>query len=297
MKRLLINIAFILFGVGSCVITEAQEQERHEISVYTTSGLSSLRYNLNGGVRDNRFGGVAGLSYGFFFNDYWGITTGGEIAFHSTKAKMRPFSGSDFMPDKLLTYYYEVNNYYEKQKLVVVNIPIMIQYQAPLLLDDHDCYAAVGAKIGFPWKLNYKTSGATYTTSAINHNNNSIIESPENEGFGTFAEKHNKHSIDYKTSYVLSAEIGMKWSLSSRFFLYTGIYCDYGLNDIIKAKPDKSFVSYNQQSPSTIYHHSMLESVYEDGQNGKKISFTDKVTPFAVGLKIKFTFMPPAKCY
>ncbi|MDR2915106.1 MAG: outer membrane beta-barrel protein [Tannerella sp.] len=295
MRQLLIYIILYAGTACSCTVTNAQEQERHEISVYAASGLSTLRYDLGGGIRDNRFGGGLGLSYGFFFNDYWGITAGGEISCYHAKARMQPFSGGDYVQDKNITYNYDVVNYHENQELAMVSIPIMLQYQAPLLLEDHFCYAAIGAKIGFPWRLKYKTSGATYTTTGINHNDNSIIDSPESDGFGIFPEKRNEHHIDDKTSYMLSAELGMKWALSSFFFLYTGIYCDYGLNDIVRANSNKSFVSYNQHSPSTIYHHSMLESSY--GQEGDRSGFTNKVTPIAAGLKIKFTFMPPGKCY
>ena len=296
MKRLLVKIASVLLGVSFCMIIEAQEQEKHEISVYAASGLSTLQYNLNGGARDNRIGGGAGLSYGFFFNDYWGITTGGEIAYHFAKAKMEPFSGSVFVSDKPYTYNYNVNNYYENQEFIVVNIPLMLQYQAPLLFEDHFCYAAIGAKIGIPWHLKYKTSGATYTTTGVSHLDNSIIESPESEGLGTFTEKRNDRYVDYKKSYMLSAELGMKWSLSRFFFLYTGIYCDYGLNDII-SNPNRSFVSYNRQSPATINHRSILESSYGRIPEGEIVNFTNKVAPLALGLKFKFTFMVPSKCY
>ncbi|MDR2914082.1 MAG: hypothetical protein LBV74_04515 [Tannerella sp.] len=295
MKQFLIRIIYLFAGISFCITANAQEQEMHEISVYAASGLSTLQYDLNGGTRDNRIGGGIGVSYGFFFNDYWGITAGGEISGYYAKARMQPFSGGDYVENKNLTYNYDVSNYYENHEFVVISIPVMFQYQAPLLLEDHFCYAAIGAKIGFPWGLRHKTSGATYTTTGINHDDNSIIDSPASEGFGTFTEKRNKHFIDYKTSYMLSAEIGMKWSLSHYFFLYTSVYCDYGLNDIVKTGSDQSFVSYNQNSPSTIYHHAMFDSSY--GQVGERVSFTNKVTPLALGLKIKFTFMPPGKCY
>jgi hypothetical protein len=297
MKQLLIRIAYIVAGVYFCAISYAQEQEKHEISVYVASGLSTLRYDLSGGgIRNNRIGGSAGLSYGFFFDDNWGVTTGGEISAHYAKARMQPFSGGYYVQNKNLTYNYDVADYHENHEFFVISIPIMLQYQAPLLLDDHYCYAAIGTKIGFPTSLRYRTSGATYTTTGINHNDNSIIDAPESDGFGTFSEKGNKHYINHKTSYMLSAEVGMKWSLSRFFFLYTGIYCDYGLNDVVYGNPNRtSFVSYNQQAPSNIHHNSMLESSY--GQEGERINFTNKVSPLALGLKIKFTFMPPGKCY
>lgn len=295
MKQIVINLICIFFLANSCIIMHAQEQEKHEISIYAASGLSTLQYNLNGGTRDNRMGGGIGIGYGFFFNDYWGITTGGEISCYYAKAKMQPFSGSHSVYNKDFVYNFDVNNYNERQEFLVISIPLMLQYQAPLLLDEHFCYASIGGKIGFPWWLKYKTSGATYTTTGVKPGDNSIIESPASEGFGTFTENRNKRFFSYKTSFMLSAEVGMKWSLSSLFFLHTGIYCDYGLNDIVKAKPNRPFVSYNHQSPSTIKHHSILQSTY--GQESEAASFTKKVTPLALGVKIKLTFMIPGKCY
>ena len=301
MKPLLIKITSVLLGISFCITAKAQEQEKHEISVYAASGLSTLRYDLNGGSRynriGNRIGGGVGLGYGFFFNDYWGITAGGEISSYYAKARMKPFSGSVLVPNESYTYNYEVNNYYENQELFIVSIPVMLQYQAPLLLEDHFCYAAIGAKVGFPWRLKYKTSGAVYTTTGVSHTDNSIIDSPRSDGFGVFSERLNRRNIDYKTSYMLSAEVGMKWSLSQSFFLYTGIYCDYGLNDIIYENQNRSFVSYNHNLPTTINHHGMLESSYGRIPEGEIINFTNKVAPLALGLKIKFTFMAPGKCY
>jgi outer membrane protein OmpA-like peptidoglycan-associated protein len=76
---------------------------------------------------------------------------------------------------------------------------------------------------------------------------------------------------------MASAEMGVKWKIGNRNALYTGIYADYGFNNIQKTN-DKTFV----QSALSAENPPMSPMV--------EAGFTDKITPLAEGLKIRFAF-------
>ncbi len=292
--RRVYKILFCILMPG-CLLPDrivAQEQEKNELSIVAGGGISTLYYQLNNGKYKFDYAGTAGINYSFFFNDVFGISTGGEFALYRSKSDLNPAVSADFPvigSDPAGYYHYALNNYSEKQEFLAVNIPLLFQFQYPLLFEDHFCYAAIGGRIGVPVHIKYKTSGANLTKTLYDSEGNSretgsYIENPVNE------------FVDYnKISWMLSAEVGMKWNLSGLFSLYTGIYCDYGLNDIVKNGHRAPFLILNEANPTAFTNNSIIESGYD--QSGEVESFTGKVVPVALGLKLRFTFRIPDPCY
>ena len=81
----------------------------------------------------------------------------------------------------------------------------------------------------------------------------------------------------------------MKWKLSENIAVKTGVYVDYGVNNIYKEKPGNMFVSYNSLSPEKFVCKSVMDSRYT-GTDGVAIDFVDKVIPIAAGIKLSFVF-------
>jgi outer membrane protein OmpA-like peptidoglycan-associated protein len=104
-------------------------------------------------------------------------------------------------------------------------------------------------------------------------------------GYGTFNDKNRKGNLDFDLSYIGTVELGMKWSLSQRLSLYTGIYADYTFNNVMKDKGNDAFVVYNEHEPWNFRTNSILTSELIHQQNTER--FTDKLQPMAVGLKLK----------
>lgn len=282
-KYILIAVA----GLMSC--TALNGQSRHEFSVYAGGGLSSLNYKTTIGDQKDGFGGSFGLGYHYFFTDNIALGTGLELSLYNAKATFNSLSDKYITKDidgNSFEFRSTVTNYEEKQNSMFVNIPVMLQYQFE---GENKFYIAAGGKIGIPVSGKYKTEGATiknsghYTEDDLDHMDQEFL------GFGTFTGRDMDEDVDFKVAFMLSLELGMKWKIGETMSLYTGAYLDYGLNDIQKDSRTDNFVAYNTASPKDFKTSSILTSKYSlDGAT--VMTFTDKVSPIAAGIKIRLAF-------
>lgn len=296
MKKVIKTIfcsAFCFLSIGQGA---AQEQAAHEISVTGGFGLSSLKFSLDNGDHKQKVGGLLGVNYSYFFNESFSINSGLEVTLYSSEATMNSFTDKYTATDTEESFVFNtaVSDYKEKQRSAYLNIPIMGQYQLPVL-DEHKFYAAAGVKIGLPLNGSYKTSDANFETSGTYYNQTTITDSP-GLGFYKFKGKEVDKDIDFKTAWILSLETGMKWKVSPSMSLYTGIYFDYGMNDIRKGDKNQKFLTYESpdkgKKAEDFHLNSMLQSQYStDGTSNK--SMTDKVVPMALGLKLRLAFSLP----
>lgn len=276
----------------------AQEQPKHEFSVTGGLGLSTLDFDMHKGDLKHKFGGLIGIGYNYYINSSFSINTGLEITTYNADATLRSFTDSYQAVDTEGDFIFNtsVSDYKEKQRSTYLNIPIMGQYQLPVI-EDHKFFVALGGKIGIPVSSSFKTSGAAFETSGTYPEiagSPTITDTP-GLGFYKFTGRKVDKDLDFKVSFMLSIETGMKWSLPSSRYLYTGFYFDYGLNDIRKSGRNQQFLVY--QSPDkgvkaeNFHLNSMLQS--QVTENGKTTSMTDKVIPMALGFKVRFAFSMP----
>lgn len=282
------NKKIIILTIALLTAVHATGQIKHEFSIYGGGGLSTLLYEPAFGKQSNGFGGLAGLGYTLFFNNYFGIGTGAEIAFYNANIKSASFlseSQAIDMDGNAFLYKSNLNNFQEEQTATSINIPLMLNLQTG---GYHRFYAALGAKLGIPFKADYNSSVGEITTSGYYEFENFEYTDMAFLGFGTFSnEIEGKGDLKFKLAYLASAELGMKWSLSRNTALYTGFYADYGLNNI--AKREGGVGVYNAENPQDIGFNSVLASQHKK-TNGKSDNFADKVSPLAVGVKIKLAF-------
>lgn len=266
------------------------QDTRYELSIHAAGGISTLQYSPNVGEKALGFGGNFGVGYTYFFNKNLGIGTGLEFSLLNSKFDM---SGQDYvMPGIdpvskvpfLLTY--KVNNFEEKQQAWMVNVPIMLHFQAGKF------YAAAGAKIGFPVAANYTAENGTVETTGFFEDTNWQIPSSgyEHLGFGKYDISGTEGELNLKTAIMASAELGAKWALSEKWALYTGLYIDYGLNNIVSTNNRTNLIDIEYSATGVRVPASVLQSQYMDKANAKSVNIADKVVPFSAGLKIKFAF-------
>jgi len=282
MKRITILLAAGLFI--SALNAQNSDQYRHEIGISVGGGLSSLQYKLTEGKHGIGFGGQAGVGYTFFFSPHWGLGTGAEIAVYQAKAKLSDFSDSYDVQGATAadnyTYSYTLNNYSELQRALYINIPLIVQYQTG---GKHKFFAALGGKVGFPINAVAQTDNCSVSTKGYFPAEGRTYDDLPQFGFGTFNYAGSKTNLDkLNINLMASAELGVKWKICGKTALYTGIYADYGFYNIQKTN-SKTFI----QSTLTADNPPM-SPVVESQFAGKP--FTDKITPLAVGLKIKFAF-------
>jgi hypothetical protein len=252
-------------------------QVSHEISLNGGGGLSTINYMLPAGKKTLGFGGDAGLGYTCVFNEIAGVHTGIEIGFYNATTNLE---GATVITPNLtdnegdrFDMHTILNKYNESQKAIFLNIPVMAHFQAG---EKHKFYAMAGFKFGFPIKCNYKVSNAILTNEAYYPEYENWLKNQEFAGYGTFQNINSLGKLPLKVSYTVAAEIGGKWNCAKVFAIYTGVYFDYGLNNI--AKKDR-FVNYNDSIPAEFTINSALPA------------FADKVNLMAAGVKVRMTFI------
>lgn len=270
------------------------QQSKHEFTVNGGLGLSTLNFDVNNGDKGSKVGGTFGLGYSYFFNEKFSINTGLEVAIYNSDLTAKSFGHSYVANDGEENFLFNtsVSNYKEKQQSINLNIPIMGQYQIPVL-GNHRFYGAAGFKIGIPMSSSFETSGADFATSGTytGIEGTPTIDNDPMLGFTTFKGRSVDEDPEFKLAFILALEAGMKWELSSSMSLYTGAYFDYGLNDI-RDSSNKSLLVYQAPYTDVPYNqwtqNSILNSQYT--KDGKTSSFTDKVVPMVVGVKVRLAF-------
>ncbi len=289
MKKIILSIAYIL--VASSLFAQ-EEQSQHEMTVNLGGGLSALKYKLESGDNKLGLGGSVGLGYTYFINNQFGITTGVEANYYQSEYSNDKLIGSYTTADpQNASEYFRLNYTYNKpynetQSALFVQIPLMAQFQTE---GYHKFYVAAGGRVGFPVNTKYKTDASDVTISGYYSHEGTTYEGTPNakiHGFGTYSSPDTDGKLSLKTAFMASIELGMKWALNDNFALYTGVYGDYGLNDIQKTK-DKGTVTYHHDngtaSQSTHNYLTFDNSV-------TSTSTVEKITPMTFGLKLRLSF-------
>ncbi|MFV0419510.1 MAG: outer membrane beta-barrel protein [Dysgonomonas sp.] len=281
-----IYISTIVAGILSCATLIGQNNQ--EVSVYGGGGLSTLKYKTVAGKQDNGTGGLFGIDYTYFFSEKLGFSSGLEIALYNAKMQINDFSDRYMVKDideDEFEFRTVVTNYEEKQNTAYLNIPLMLRFQTG---GNNKFYAAAGGKIGLPLGGNYKINSSTIKNSGYYADEDYEYTTQEFMGFGTFTDRNISDEVKFKMALILSAELGVRWQLKEGLYLYTGTYIDYGLNDILNEEKNKRFVEYNAASPRDFILNGALVSQYSN--DNKTAAFIDKITPMAVGIKIRLAF-------
>lgn len=287
-KYILLAVA----GIISCTAAFSQEKAKPEISVWGAGGLSTLKVDTKIGDNKNGIGGSFGIGYTYFITNKWGIGSGFELSLYNAKSTINSISDRYNSNDGEYDFEFRttVSDYEEKQNTMYLNIPLMAQFQTPII-GENQFYIAGGFKVGIPVSKKYKVTKATMVNSGYysiwNDKKELILASQEFMGFGTFQRSDVKRDLDLKIACLLSLEAGVKWKVGETTALYTGVYFDYGLNDINK-NADKRLVEYNKTNPEEFINNSILSSQYTVNSNLENIA--DKVIPMAIGLKVRLAF-------
>lgn len=279
--RILLAAALLFISIN----TYAQ----HEISLEAGGGISTLNYDILFGNQKNGYAGELGAAYTYFFSPSFGVRSGVNISYYNAKSTLKNFSDSydAYDGEEYFEFRYTVNHYKEKQYTLYLNIPLMAQYQFG---NNKMFYVAAGGKLGIPLLGKYKTSNNDFKTSGYYPSINIEFEEPEFMGFGNFSNMHAKNDFDLHVIAMLSLEAGAKWQLSDRLHLYTGVYFDYGLNNIIKNNFDKPLLKYSPSESRNFSINGIPTSNYTD-QNDRVFSLTEKIKPMAIGIKVRLAMM------
>jgi hypothetical protein len=260
-----------------------QDIKKHELSIYGLGGYSPIGYTLDkNGSKSGSMGGGAGLGYTFNISPSIGIVTGVEMTTYSAEASFDNIDGeyNDGTGINSLLFSYSLSSYKEIQNVILFSIPVMAQYSLPLGGGSTKFYASGGFKLGFPINAEADISmpGTITTTGYYDHEKVVYVNIPQH-GFVSNAKLPDvKKDIDLGVSVALALETGACFTLTDKLNLYTGLYFDYGLNNIQKVN-DRHLLEYDASNESSFKHNSVLNT-----------ALVDKVNLVSVGLKVRIGF-------
>jgi hypothetical protein len=286
-----------IFTLLFCVLMSFSISAQHEICIDGGSGISMMLYKSDAGKKQISIGYAGGLSYSFFSkNRNIAFRTGFEIT--NYKAALQLSSMKDAydtrdMDGEPINFRYTVNDYSENISALYLQIPIFLQFMnhGNDLISKHRFYANLGFKIGVPVQTELNVSSMNMTSSGYYYNYKNEIFMPKFMGYGNFDVAGTAPSkIKINVSVLASVELGMRWHLyHNTLFLYTGLYCDYGLNNIIPAannRQDNHLINYNPDDPAAFTSNSLLFAK-EITPQGDVVQMVKRVAPIATGLRIR----------
>ena len=291
MKKLFKYLVIICVLFTAAIITaggvsaQVLKPQRNELSLYAGGGLSTLQYKLQTGRQQNGIGMQVGGGYTFFFTRGVGLGTGLELDLYQASARLSGFSDSYDVIGATVegnyTYTYKFAKYTETQRALIVNIPLMLHFEKGR---QYKYFLRLGGKAGFPVKATgVSKKNEIATEGYFPHEGRTYDDLPQ-YGCGKYEYLKRKTSLDkLNLNYMASVETGVKWKAGTNNDLYAGVYADYGLGNLL-ATNDKTFVKGTLTADKPT-----ISSIVESQYAGKP--FTEEITPLAVGVKVRFTFM------
>jgi outer membrane protein OmpA-like peptidoglycan-associated protein len=307
MKKVIIAIVIVLCSASSFAQDSEQEkwqENRDQFSIWGGGGLSSLHYSPAVGDYTPGLGFIAGLGYDRFLNYNWSVGLGAEFSLLQSKSKIPIFSERYQVVD-LAGYLFDVSvdgkDYAQKQSAYYINIPVQVKFQWDVW-KHHKAYIGIGPKIGFPVKSTFSADASLTTKGKLlyadgNPMPGDLFENMPNHGFSTYRIDESG-DLPLRLNVAASIEGGMKWDIrlfKQKFGLYTGLFLDYGLNDIRKDFDCKELVektpniyAYTPGAPPAYTANSLLYSKTTD--NGAERLYAKRVNTLAFGVKITLSF-------
>jgi len=288
-----------IFILNLLLICSIYAQDLHEFSLHIGGGLSTLRYDPLIGEQSNGFDKEFGFGYAYFLSPWFGFATGLEFAFYSAEFKLKNRLVSDYYVKHVnngaidsLRFRSRWDNYTEKQSAVMLQVPLMLQFQTGI-----GYYVMAGVKGAISISGNSSGKGDLMNTGYLGGEIdcdlyiNDCIGMPQGggntwDGLGLYKGKKTENQEKFKSALFVSMEMGKKWRFEDGLSLYTGVYFDYGLNNILKKKKIEDLsqmVEYNSKNPSDFATNGAFDSKWEQKP------YITKVMPMAIGIKIKLS--------
>ncbi len=289
-----------IWGLLLCALISFNLCAQHEISIDGGGGISMMFYRGDAGKEKINIGYAGGLSYVYFSRDRtMGFRTGLEIANYSTTLQVGNIQDAydTYDPDgEPINFRYRINDYSENISGLYLQIPLFFQFmnRGNDLISKHRFYTDVGFKVGIPVNADLKVTSMNMTSSGYYYNYENEISMPAFMGYGTFDVAGTAPSkIKLGVSITASLEVGMRWHLfHNMLFLYTGLYCDYGLVNLIPVSSSISdgerthLIQYNPEDPTAFTSNSLFFAK-EVTPLGETVNIVKRVSPLAAGLRIR----------
>lgn len=277
-KTMKIKITLAIFVLFSATI------QAQEFNLKINGGPSGILYDSAIGNGKLKSGGGIGIGYTYFFSSHWGIATGIDVMYSQNSFELN--NGNTItsyeVDDQTSAFEYRVtpSKYKEDQHFISAAIPLLLQYRTAVA-PKTQLYFGFGGKILFPGKQTIKASASELQLSGYYPDLNLIVDDLPSHGFGKTSNWQDKTTVSLEPSFLLSAETGLIFKIKEKTQLYTGVYIDYGLSDLVKDTPDLNIAAY---------HPNGLNNIQSNGTIGnKKIVEESRYLSAGVQLKLGFS--------
>ena len=264
----------------------SQNSEKLEIGISGAAGLSALTVSPIDDVKPS-FG--VGYNFGwdvaFKLNPQLSFRTGINLASFKSSISFDRLDVQFILPppagipeDYDFYMHAEYDKYEELFEAFFVRLPLMFQFQTGA---EKQFYIAAGFLVGIPVNSFSQIKTDQLVTKGYSDFTMLEYENMPSHGFDTQLDIKSASKLEFGVSISAAIETGIKWKFNNGINLYTGIYADFGLNNIRKSDDLQEAVIYNNENQSFTFN-SILHSQTE----GRAMA--DKVAPVAFGVKIRF---------
>ena len=273
---------FIFILSLTCFGVMAQEFNRSEVSINLGVGVSGFQTQPTRGNAFQSWTSTLGAGYHLFFNPKWGIGTGLNFAVYNGGITIPEYGKNQMTYNNLtsdvLDFQVYIPDFRETQQALMATIPLMLQFQS---VGKTIYYGAIGGKAGIPLFAKARQKGLITTAGYYENLDVWYKHMPEYGFVDDQPFPKDRADFDLKVAFMASAEVGVKKILVNKMSLYLGLYFDYGLNDILKRKPDTG------DSPNLVVYQPDTPTVF--AYNTAVNSFAKQVKPFAIGFTARLT--------
>jgi hypothetical protein len=261
----------ILLLLTQTIVTIAQNNE-NALSFSLGGGQNQLSYKTVNGVEKEGYGWNADLSYHLYLSSRIGMKAGIAIQSYTSSSVLNFTEETSDVDSEADDYIFRAkfSNWQEQQQLINIELPVTVLYLFPIN-DQFHLQTSVGVKICLPISSTYQTTNGSITTSAYYPRWNVELNDLPQYGYDTYTNMY-KGTNNTTIGFIGVAQIGGIYKLTEKFDLYTGLYCDYGLNNMLKS------VNQNLYLKTAVYN-----GIFNANQ-------TKVMKPIALGFKVGINY-------
>ena len=280
-KSKIISIVAGLIALNLNLYAQTRIFGNYEIGLSGSAGLSALHFTTADGSKPSYSAGYAfGWDIAVFFTEHWAFRTGVNMASYHASVSFKQHETRSLIatPSGLPTgsHFYmetEYRGYEEQQEALYLRFPLTAQYRKSRF------YAAAGIQAGIRANATCRIRSDKVITKGYSDYTMQYYENMH--GFDNYQNIGTVSKPDLGLALSGVVETGMIWKLKNEMSLYTGVFLDYGFNDVRKGNPMKESIVYNENGAHT------FNSILNSQNDGKPM--TDKVQPLAVGLRLRWS--------
>jgi len=246
----------------ACLTVIGADARAQEFNFWLNGGWQGLTCSIKNGRTNLLAGGAFGLGWTIPLSHRWSIISGVTGGSYGDRVTMNDgvynynqvdITGSAFQYSIGTTGYKETQHFFS-----FGGIPIMLQYHTTG--SRSQWYFNGGGKLLLPFNAHVQSSSGQLQLSGYYPDFNVNVSNLAQYGFGTVDNWRGSTTYGLKTALSWNMETGICLMLSHRTKLYTGVYFEYGLDNIKNGNGPAPLVPYSPNGFTGMHAGSVLNT-------------------------------------